>query len=258
MSTIEVGKISITIKEVFDGVDISHKYYNAGEKEIKYITFSYLAYNAVNDIVGNNVNGKTEVSVRLTGPISPKKTDKVEWENVWFNPTVSTVVISKIHIQYMDDTEELIEGKDIISIHDQESAYYDEVTIPAQKEKRINDARHKLGRYYAKATAYDILSTVVSEFKDDEEGLFEVFKGLNPNCSMGYILGDYIEENYSSNKELMNKAIVLWKHMIDYQQKCYNAPALKEYKGYPKKYAAKIRKYEPTYVMPKKAGCLSK
>ena len=115
-----------------------------------------------------------------------------------------------------------------------------------------------MSKSYRKAVANDALSEVVSEFKNDEDGLLEVFKGVKKaGCAMGYILGDYIERNYSSNRELMNTAVSLWKSSIDYQQKYYNTPDAKDHTGYPEKYAAKIKKYEPAYVIPKKAGCVS-
>ena len=99
MSTIEVGQIFKKIKEHTGGVDISHQYYNAGEKEIKYITFSYLAYNRVNDIVVCTVNKVAEVCGKETGPIKAKTRNSVGFCNMWWNPTVHEVVISKIHRQ---------------------------------------------------------------------------------------------------------------------------------------------------------------
>ena len=267
MSTIEVGKVLTTTQEISNAVKVFHEYYNAGEKEIKYITFSYVPYNSVNDMVACTASGKIEVSGKLTGPIPPKHKSYVTWETMWFNPTVTTAVLTKIHVQFMDNTEEMIDGKDIVFTDDEKSAYYRDITIPANYHKKIDDASGKLSKNYRKAGANDALSEVLSEFKNDEDGLLEVFKdvkkagevfkGTKTGCAMGYILGDYIERNYSSNRELMNTAVSFWKSSIDYQQKYYNTPDAKEHTGYPEKYAAKIKKYEPAYVIPKKAGCVS-
>ncbi len=267
MSTIEVGRILPTTEKITKSVDVFHEYYNAGEKEIKYITFSYLPYNSVNDVVACTASEKTEVSGRLTGPIPPKHKSYVKWENLWFNPTVATVVLTKIHVQFMDNSEELIDGKDVVYMHDQKSVYYNEVTIPAQKKeeerkkieaerKRIEDASKELSKSGSKAEAISTCSSIFSKFKD-EETLLKVLDGARPCCAMGYCLGDYIEKEYSTNEELMKKAVSYWKHSIEFQQKYYNTPAAKEHAGYPEKYAAKIKKYEPAYVIPKKAGCVS-
>lgn len=126
MSTLEMGRISTKIDSA-GGVDIIHEYYNAGEKDIKYITFSYIPFNSVNDLVASTIDGKTEVRGKLTGPISAKHKGGVVWDRMWYNPTVSKIAVTGIHIQFMDNTEEVIEGKDIVFMEDENSAYYNEV-----------------------------------------------------------------------------------------------------------------------------------
>ena len=117
MSTIEVGKVNVKLSEFSKGVNISHSYYNAGEKEIKYITFFYLPYNSVNDIVTCEVSKRSEASCRVTGPSPPKyQCHSFKREHIWYNETVSKVIISKIRIQYMDNTEEAIHGNDIVDM----------------------------------------------------------------------------------------------------------------------------------------------
>ena len=276
MSTIEVGRISKTIERISSGVDVQHEYYNAGEKTIKYITFSYIPYNSVNDIVACTASGKTEVNGKLTGPISPKHKSYVEWRNMWFNPTVSTVVISRIHIQFMDDTEEVIDGKDVVFTDNPKSAYYRDITIPEQKEaekrnkeaekrKKIDSATEKM---YKTATSTNDISTVLLEFKDDQEALLKIFEGVNkkiknelkPNIKSGYLIGDYIEKEYSSNEDFMQRAVSIWKDCIAIHQKYQFLPWGSDDKSRSaavKTYAAKIRTHEPAYVVPKKAGCVS-
>ena len=177
MSTIEVGKILIT-KNSAEGVKVSHEYYNAGKKEIKYITFSYLPYNPVNDIVASTIDGKTEVSGELTGPITTKHNSYVTWENMWYNPTITRAVITKIHIQFMDNTEEMIDGKDVVFMDSKESAYYREVREPAEKraaEKRVIDARkNELKKAYHSFMVFSCFK----KMKDDDEMKFHVNQGL--------------------------------------------------------------------------------
>ena len=260
MSTIEVGKILTTKEEVTDSVKVFHQYYNASAKEIKYITFTYVPYNSVNDIVTCTASGKSEVAGKLTGPIPPKHKSYVEWKSMWFNPTVRTAVITSILVQFMDNTEELIEGKDIVSMDDPNSVYYKAVEEEKRKEAERKAKDEKLSGPVKKLSDDDItaetVSSVLSEFKDDEETIFEILIRVKGKVTNGYLIGDYIEKNYSSNKSLMNKAVSFWKESVSNQQTLYGlyAAQIKNCKGFPEKYAEKIRKYEPTYEMPEEQG----
>lgn len=68
-----------------------------------------------------------------------------------------------------------------------------------------------------------------------------------------YDFGDAIEKNFLGNSRAMKSACASWKEGISLQQKWY-AYGKKED---PEKYCAKVKKYEPEYEMPKKAGCIS-
>lgn len=66
-------------------------------------------------------------------------------------------------------------------------------------------------------------------------------------------LGDIIEKYFSGDNKMMALSCKAWKEGIALQQKWYAYGV----KGRPEQYAAKIVKYDPSYVMPKKAGCIS-
>lgn len=272
MSTIEVSKPWIKRHEISNAVDVSQRFYNAGEKEIKYITFSYLAYNAVNDVVACKASGKTAVNGKLTGPIPPSHQNYVTWDSMWFNPTVSTVVLTRMHIQFMDNTEEVIEGKDIVYMDDAKSMYYQNITLPEQKRKeeqarkqaeeqerrkKIEDAIKKLS---SNETTTDGIKEVFLDYKDDEKTLIEILDKVSARIKPGYLIGDYIEKEYSSNKVFMEKAVALWKKSIANHQYCQFMPFSnedKERKTQVKTYAEKVKKYEPAYTIPKKRGFIS-
>ena len=58
----------------------------------------------------------------------------------------------------------------------------------------------------------------------------------------------------------MKETIALWKDCIVEHQKYQYAPfgsEEKDRKSIVQEYASKIKKYDSSYVMPKKAGCLS-
>ena len=66
-------------------------------------------------------------------------------------------------------------------------------------------------------------------------------------------LGDMLEKLYNSDNSAMEIAVLAWKEYVSLAQKWYAyAP-----KGEAETYAEKIKKIDPTYEMPKKAGCIS-
>ena len=66
-------------------------------------------------------------------------------------------------------------------------------------------------------------------------------------------LGDEIEKLYGGVDDMMKKAVSAWKEYVSLAQKWYAYPP----KGEAEIYAEKIKKYDPSYEMPKKAGCIS-
>lgn len=70
-----------------------------------------------------------------------------------------------------------------------------------------------------------------------------------------YKAGNAIESAYASNKDAMLLACKCWKEGVKLQRKFYAY----SYNGEKAEdYAAKIQKVEPEYVLPSKAGCISK
>ena len=76
-------------------------------------------------------------------------------------------------------------------------------------------------------------------------------------CKVGMVairdLGNTIESLYPGNAEASKLSVTAWKEYVSLAQKWYAyAP-----KGEAEVYAEKIKKIEPDYEMPKKAGCIS-
>lgn len=249
MSTIEIGNVEC--KSWLDFITVEHEFYTnlhgTSQKGIKYITFSYIPYNAVGDIVGK------EVSSKLTGPFALGIKDHMKAEDLWCDSTIQKIVISKIHIQFSDNTEETIQGQKIVYMDDPKSDYYRHYVRNPWAEKILT--KHYLNETDAK----NALLEVTSKFKDDKQALFFIFEILykfsvnlgydslsSVKLEMGYLIGDYIEEHYRKEKKL---AVNYWKLSISYQRTRKISSANKDY---PEKYAEKIRKYEPEYVIPSK------
>ena len=66
-------------------------------------------------------------------------------------------------------------------------------------------------------------------------------------------MGDHIEKLYISDPECKKVAVIVWKEYVTLAQKWYAYVP----KGEAEIYAEKIKKVEPSYEMPKKAGCIS-
>lgn len=97
--------IRVTKIENVDGwIKIYLIYKNNSKKTIKYATFRYSAINAVGDPIGESCN------LRFTGPLRPGGTDHGNWEDLWPNYRFHHLKLEKALIEYMDGTEELIDG----------------------------------------------------------------------------------------------------------------------------------------------------
>lgn len=69
-----------------------------------------------------------------------------------------------------------------------------------------------------------------------------------------YNLGDNIAQTFGNSPAAMQIAVVAWKEGVTLQQKWY---AYKYEGKTAEEYAEKIKKVDPAYEMPKKAGCIS-
>lgn len=66
-------------------------------------------------------------------------------------------------------------------------------------------------------------------------------------------LGNEIEKLYNGDAGAMSIAVLAWKEYVSLAQKWYAYPP----KGEAEVYAEKIKAIDPSYEMPKKAGCIS-
>jgi len=67
------------------------------------------------------------------------------------------------------------------------------------------------------------------------------------------VLGDQLADLYVADPECKRMAVVAWKEYVSLAQHWYAYAT----KGEPEIYAEKIKKVDPSYEMPKKAGCIS-
>lgn len=70
---------------------------------IKYITTNISPFNAVGDLVQNQINGSSERTVRATGPIETDGRERLyRWDNVFYNSTIVCVEINYLIVEYMN------------------------------------------------------------------------------------------------------------------------------------------------------------
>lgn len=213
-SSIEIGAINHSINFA-NGVDLTVQYYNASGKEIKYLEFTFVPYNAVNDAVYCTISNECEKIGKITGPIKVGSIDmpnesylysyrpiesifSASWDAMWYNNTVSRIEISEVHITYMDNSEEIIDGSDLVSIDDENSVWAKDEKAAlevcekmkeekdkeaairkAEREKKeaaekvIDDRRKELMQAYQFHKVFNCIKK-----KDDDEMKFHANQGL--------------------------------------------------------------------------------
>ena len=86
---------------------------NTRSKTIKYATLSFEPLNRVGDPVECEVHHHRTAELKITGPIEPGKQQLFIGEDLWFNPSITSVKVTKIDVIYMDGTTETIGRNDI-------------------------------------------------------------------------------------------------------------------------------------------------
>lgn len=153
-----------------NGMGVMHEIYNASERSMKYITVTYLAFNRVGDIVSCKTTGRREANGRLTGPVEPDEKTNLQWDVLWYNPTVDTVQIKEIVIEYMDGDTETIAASDIVYMEDENSVYYEK----HGKQEELQNKNSKLKSAYMGP----LVLAFLKDAKEDEELKFHVNQGL--------------------------------------------------------------------------------
>ena len=116
-------------------VGFIHSIYNLSEKMVKYVYFDYVAYNRLGESVG-------EVKkLRYTGPLKPNENAEILADRCWMHLPIKSVGIQEMKVEYMDGSEEVISGKDIKCIDDEDSTY--QFRIREAEAKVLNEKKAK-------------------------------------------------------------------------------------------------------------------
>lgn len=90
------------VSEITQGTGFKVTLLNTAQKTIKYITFSVVGLNAVEDPVRDRLSGGTTMSLRGVGPIEPFSTATYSKDYMWMTDIVEYHRLTAITVQYMD------------------------------------------------------------------------------------------------------------------------------------------------------------
>ena len=172
------------------------------------------------------------------------------------NSTKSTM--SLLSVSEMSDDEKKAFVKDVFE--NLEDAY--DVTVLADRSVNSGGHYRDLGNILEQ-TADAILNWLEKTYgKDDVDVIVMNYTFLKnrltygfdniANAPNGYKLGDEIEEQYSSIPEVMEIAVQCWRYGAELERKYHVYVSDKKAA---ERYAEKIKKYKPDYVLPEKPVC---
>lgn len=70
---------------------------------IKYLRVSTSLYNAVGDVVGSSIGGKTTANLNFTGPLSMEDGEsRVVWDPVWYNTTGHCIRVETVQVTFIN------------------------------------------------------------------------------------------------------------------------------------------------------------
>lgn len=85
------------------GWSVRYKISNTGARTIKYVTITFVAYNAVGDKCYCRTHNRTDAICKFTGPLNAGySTDWLLNENLWYDIAMSRVSVEHIYVEFMD------------------------------------------------------------------------------------------------------------------------------------------------------------
>ena len=91
------------------GVEWNFQIRNNTDKQIKYVTLQWDCYNAVGDLIRDEISGKTCHGVKITGPLDAHTTSTRKRNTTkFYNYTLKSYKLTDAVIEYMDGTTETL------------------------------------------------------------------------------------------------------------------------------------------------------
>lgn len=98
--------------EYTDGTSLEITFYNPSEQIIKYISFTFQGYNAVDDPVGGTITRK------CIGPIEPNGSAYYDFDYIWFTDIVEYAKLRSLTVTYKNGTTKTISKPSTIVFSD--------------------------------------------------------------------------------------------------------------------------------------------
>ena len=83
------------------GCDAHFSFKNTSKNTIKYLYIQYEIYNAVDDMVFDDL-GRDDMELQYTGPLKPGRSDSGIWECIIYDYSAKRLVVTGLTIVYMD------------------------------------------------------------------------------------------------------------------------------------------------------------
>jgi len=144
----QTGKHGITVVnyEVFDiseyteGTGFRITFYNPTKKPIRYVTITYVGYNAVNDPVKDYRTPSGKLTLKGIGPIEPGTQAIYSEEYAWMTDVVETVKLTGITVEYMDRTKKVIKNPKVVTLDATTRAVLDAYNEELREEEDVKEA----------------------------------------------------------------------------------------------------------------------
>ncbi len=120
--TIKKSPISILSrtydKDFVGGVEWTTEIKNNSNKTIKYITLQWRCYNAVGDLIYDEIDGENLVGIKITGPLESGETGRYTNASKFYNHSFASSTIVTIKVEFMDGEVIDVNSSEYIGIFD--------------------------------------------------------------------------------------------------------------------------------------------
>lgn len=113
-SPLVITRISASYPNSAGGIDVDVDAVNVSNRTIKYIRYTVELYNAVGDVVTDEISGSSTRRLLDTGPYRPgDSTAWGYWPTVFYNYAGRCVIVLSMSVTFADDSTVTIQGADL-------------------------------------------------------------------------------------------------------------------------------------------------
>jgi len=113
-SPLVITRISASSPNSAGGIDVDVDAVNVSDRTIKYIRYTVELYNAVGDVVADEITGSSTRRLLDTGPYRPGDSAAWgSWPTVFYNYAGRCVIVLSMSVTFADDSTVTIQGADL-------------------------------------------------------------------------------------------------------------------------------------------------